>query len=95
MADAVHIVDDDATYLSWLDANCEGWVVNTRKRIDPGYFVLHRADCNSIRMRDDTLPGAFTERGYSKIVAGTMEALQEFMETRGIGAFSKRCSQCN
>jgi hypothetical protein len=39
--------DDDA-FIAWLDANPDGYVVNT-ERGGRGYVMLHRATCNFVR----------------------------------------------
>jgi hypothetical protein len=32
---------DDSTYLRWLHAHLDGFVVNTNRRPSPQYMVLH------------------------------------------------------
>ncbi len=41
--------DDDAGYLTWVDRNQHGFVVNTTRKPDPRYLILHRASCGTIR----------------------------------------------
>ena len=40
---------DDAGYLAWIDGHQHGFVVNTFRKPDPRYLVLHRASCGTIR----------------------------------------------
>ena len=32
--------DDDAGYLAWIEANPDGYVINTRRQIDANYLVF-------------------------------------------------------
>ena len=41
--------DDDAGYLGWIERNQHGFVVNTFRKPDPGYLMLHRTSCGTIR----------------------------------------------
>jgi hypothetical protein len=41
--------DDDAGYLAWIDGHQHGFVVNTFRKPDPSYLMLHRASCGTIR----------------------------------------------
>jgi len=88
---------DDAAYRAWLAANRDGYVLNTRRRIDPGYMVLHRAGCYSISRYADNAPeGAFTERGYIKVCASELDAMRDWVRSNGRpdGSFSKECGIC-
>ena len=90
--------DDDAGYLAWIEANPDGYVINTRRQIDANYLVLHRATCRTIRNypRMDTRPGGFTERGYQKICDETVVELQRYVQlllsTRHVAL--THCSLC-
>lgn len=90
--------DDDAGHLWWIAEHPDGYVVNIRRRLDPGYVVLHRANCFSIEryptMREN--PGGFTERAYRKLCAMTISEIEADLARRW-GArepFSKICSLC-
>ena len=41
--------DDDAGYLDWVENRQDGFVVNTFRKPDPRYLMLHRATCGTIR----------------------------------------------
>jgi hypothetical protein len=45
----MRIFEDDAGYLAWIDGHQHGFVVNTFRKPDPRYLVLHRASCHTIR----------------------------------------------
>jgi hypothetical protein len=88
---------DDSVYLAWLTAHPDGFVINTRRRSDPEYIVLHRATCRTIsRPTAITRPGGFTERSYIKICAGSVEELRRWARGSGRpdGSFSKACGLC-
>ncbi len=94
----VWFIDDDRGYLSWLDQHPDGFVVNLRRRIDPGYVVLHRASCRKVQSypKMGTNPGGFTERGYIKLCADNPHLLEQSLKKRWGTAisFSKRCMLC-
>jgi len=91
--------DNDAGYLLWTKANPNGFVVNTRRRSDPEYLVLHRASCPTVLVHRgmDQNPGGFTERGYQKICGKTVQELRAHLslETGRSSPFTKRCTRCN
>lgn len=86
--------DDDAGYLRWISDHPDGFVVNVERGERSGYAVLHRASCSSIsRARDN---GAYTDRGYRKIVSEDLSDLRAYTKSigRADGSFSKHCGQC-
>lgn len=85
---------DDAGYLNWIAENPIGFVLNVERSPRPEYLVLHRATCATIaRQRDD---GAYTDRGYQKVVATDLSELRGFARRAGRsdGSFSKACGHC-
>jgi hypothetical protein len=40
--------DDDAGFLAWVERNQHGFVVNSYRKPDPGYLILHRVSCGTI-----------------------------------------------
>ena len=87
--------DDDEGYVRWISDHPDGFVVNIERGERPGYAVLHRASCLSIsRARDD---GAYTGRGYKKVVSEDLSDLRAYAKSigRADGSFSKPCGQCN
>lgn len=86
--------DDDQAYTDWLTDHPNGFVVNVRRTASPSYMVLHRAICRHIATeRDD---GAYTGRGYRKIVSTTLDDLRAYARSigRGDGSFSQTCRHC-
>jgi hypothetical protein len=37
--------DDDRGFFAWLEANPDGYFINSERNPGPGYVVLHRAGC--------------------------------------------------
>jgi len=89
---------NDQDYLSWIKRNPNGFVLNTYKRIDPNYLVLHKANCLWIgKFWRKTKEGAFTENNYAKICSLNLKYLQKFSKEHGRsdGSFSNICKKCN
>lgn len=87
--------DDDEGYRHWLRENRDGFVLNVRRNPGANYTVLHRAGCQTIaRQRDD---GAYTARGYRKVVASTVDELRSYTRSlgRADGSFSAACGHCD
>ncbi len=89
---------NDKEYLRWLQVNSEGFVVNIRRRNDPSYAVLHRADCSSVsRYKNmESNPGGFTERANRKICALSTSDIEAFFENFADGSYSisSACTRC-
>lgn len=86
--------DDDAGYLRWIANHPDGFVLNIERGERPEYTVLHRATCSAIsRVRED---GAYTERGYKKVVANNLNEIRAYAKSMGRadGTFSKLCGLC-
>jgi hypothetical protein len=45
---ALTIVDDDSGYLRWIADHPDGFVVNTFRKPNPSYLILHRSTCGTI-----------------------------------------------
>jgi hypothetical protein len=87
-------IDNDEGYLRWISNNPHGFVVNVERGEQPGYAVLHRSSCSSIsRDRED---GAYTRRGYMKVVSDDLSELRVYAKSigRADGSFSKQCGHC-
>ena len=88
---------NDAGYRAWLTIHPDGYVLNTRRGIDPAYMVLHRAGCHSISQYAANAPeGAFTERNYIKVCASDLDEMRNWVRSNGRpdGSFSKECGFC-
>ncbi len=90
--------NNDTAYLKWLIENPSGFVLNTRRRGDSNYIVLHKASCHTVNvypsMNNDA--GGFTEKSYIKICANTIDELHVWANANGRenGTFSKICGIC-
>jgi hypothetical protein len=91
----IRFCNDDLGYLAWTAAHPDGLVLNVRRKADPGYVVLHRANCYTISI-DKQAQDAFTGNKYRKICAASVVELQFAAEREGRsdGTFSKRCGHC-
>lgn len=87
--------EDDAGYLGWIVEHPDGFVVNVERTARPAYIILHRTTCRTISV--DRANGAYTERGYRKVVADDLYELRAFAQSVGRpdGSFSKVCGHCN
>lgn len=86
---------NDDGYARWVTDHPTGFVLNVRRNPGANYMVLHRAACHTIaRPRDD---GAYTGRGYRKIVGGTVDELRLYARSHGRadGSFSDACGHCD
>jgi 5-methylcytosine-specific restriction enzyme A len=85
----------DSPYHAWLNSNPTGKVVNSRRRCDPTYMVLHKATCRSITAPISTMgPEPFTGRGYIKICSTDESELLTWIRQNGGTGFSNRCRIC-
>jgi hypothetical protein len=86
---------DEAPYMCWLETHPDGILVNTRRRPDPTYAVLHRSTCTTIRRATrGTAAAPFTGRGYIKICADSESELLAWARRLGGNGFSRRCTLC-
>lgn len=90
--------DDEAGFSDWISRNTDGFVVNTKRVLDPSYLVPHTATCGSMQTyrRMDEKPGGFTERSYQKICTVTVVELLNYLaaETGNKSPITKCCSRC-
>lgn len=86
---------NDDCYLAWTQNNPQGYVLNIGADNNPNYRTLHRTFCRSITTYQADKPkGAFTCRGYRKVVAPTIQELVFWVENNR-GGNIKRCTLCN
>lgn len=85
----VIIVNDDDSYLAWVEANEDGFVVNAENPPRADTVRVHRANCRHI-----TTPARsnWTTTGYMKICSNVMEELDEWA-ARAVGALPD-CASC-
>lgn len=86
--------DDDGRYLRWITDNPDGFVVNIERGERPGYAILHRSSCSLISRNREA--GAYTLRGYKKVVSNDLNELRGYAKSigRADGSFSKQCRHC-
>jgi hypothetical protein len=85
----------DAPYLQWLYDHPAGLVLNTRRRFDRRYIVLHRATCRSIVPPTQGVnENPFTGRGYIKVCSEHEADLLAWVKQQKGCRLSKRCSLC-
>ena len=75
---AVHVVNDDKLFKSWIDSHPEGFVLNANKKPSVKYLMLHTARCPQWRTG---LP--MTTTTYSKVVGPTVDSLRDWMAAQG------------
>jgi hypothetical protein len=89
------IHNNDNSYITWTKTNPQGYVLNIGADNNPNYRTLHRTSCSSItNYQKDKPEGAFTCRGYRKVVAPTIQELVSWVENNR-GGNIKRCTRCN
>lgn len=87
------IAGDDSYYFDWLGRRPSGYVANTPRSFDSGYYTIHHATCPYINLNRSYEHGAFTERQYIKIVSDDLRSLLHHTEKEGfVGC--KPCSRC-
>jgi len=76
---------DDNAFIAWLDANPNGYVINTR-RGGRGYVMLHRATCNFIRKWPP-----FIGPSYVKLCSASLDQLESWA-VQFTGGPAPRCT---
>lgn len=92
---APHETKTDEEYTAWLNRHPEGFVVNVKRTLSKGYFVLHRATCSTIhpeRSGRNYRPGAFTQIDYRKFVADTVKELRDWGNAERFTNIREECS---
>ena len=83
-------VDDHDSYLEWLTAHPEGFVINTERSPRAAYVMLHRSSCRTIG-GTPTRGGQWTH-DYIK-VCGDRNELEEFAGL-DVGGPAQPCALC-
>jgi hypothetical protein len=76
---------DDPSYLAWLDANPNGYVINT-ERGGRQYVMLHRATCSYMRRFPP-----FVGPSYIKICSTSLDQIEKWALQRS-GRDATRCN---
>ena len=86
-------MDDDAGFMKWIDANPDGYVLNTTRSPSASYLLVHRAGCGHLRRRDARQVDK--TRDYIKICAADLASLQRWADRHFSGHPSfRRCGTC-
>jgi hypothetical protein len=83
---------DDDGYLFWVDANPDGFVVNSSRKPRPNYLILHRAACKSIP-RTAPEPIRWTSGDYIKTCSVDIGELERWARDVTGGTLSP-CGMC-
>ncbi len=83
-------IEDDESYLDWIDQHPDGYVVNANRRPVPGYLILHRSTCPHISTE---ARANWTTKQYIKLCSENLEQLQSWSKLE-IGGELKPCSVC-
>ena len=87
----MEIFDDrENEYRAWLLNNSDGYVVNSRKRIDKSYLILHRSTCGSISSEKIQ---NYTTTSYFKICSVRVGELEKWAREMVNGTL-KKCRLC-
>jgi hypothetical protein len=95
--DVEEFSSDDTTYQQWLDQHPNGFVINTGRKKQPEYMVLHKTSCPHIKNYTKMArSGGFTERDFIKVCSDSIDSLKAWTKQNGRpdGSFSSECSQC-
>ncbi|MES1993539.1 MAG: hypothetical protein V4457_08115 [Pseudomonadota bacterium] len=86
---------DDKKYLAWINEHQEGFVLTSSKSLYPPHTVIHSASCHKIKvLTGNAKPGGFTERGYIKVYATNVGALERWVREKRTDASARECSLC-
>jgi hypothetical protein len=81
--------DDDDAFFEWQDANAEGHFINTERKPNPNYLVLHRSGCPHFKGADSVR----WTKDYVKIASTDRAALDEWA-TETVGGEVTLCRTC-
>jgi len=81
--------DDDEGFFEWQDSNPDGEFINTERKPNPNYLVLHRSGCPHFK-GNDTLHWT---KDYVKICSGDRAALETWAR-ESVGGEITLCRTC-
>lgn len=88
--------NQEKSYLAWITAHRNGYVLNTLTKPSNEYLVLHSASCATISKRKKGAhPACFTGNGYIKICADSVEELHAWAEKQGFDSITNTCEICH
>ena len=84
--------NDDQSYRAWLNANPDGFVLNTERTPAARYLKLHRAVCSHIKTWADRNP---TSTGYFKVCSLELSSLENWARSATGGGMLDPCPTCH
>lgn len=84
-------VDDDEGYLNWIHKNPAGFVVNSYRKPNSRYLILHHANCWTISSPKRI---NWTTTGYIKICSLDRMELEKWAQ-KEVGGSLWQCQICN
>jgi hypothetical protein len=84
-------IEEDETYLHWIDQNRAGFVVNAQRRPAPAYLILHRATCSQI---STATRSNWTTNQYIKICSENLDQLHRWAQHEVGGELKPRGFCC-
>lgn len=88
-ANVVMFKDDDQGFFDWQDANPEGLFINTERKPNPNYLVLHLSGCSHFDGSDSVR----WTKDYVKIASTDRDALEEWA-SETVGGEITLCGTC-
>lgn len=86
--------ESDGTYLTWVNAHPDFFVLTSNKSLTPRHTVIHRAKCSKIRvLTGNAKPGGFT-RNYIKVGAEFSFTLKEWALSKRPDTKVRECIAC-
>jgi hypothetical protein len=83
--------DDEEGYHDWAAVNPRGYTLNCYKSKSTGPYMLHRADCHTLRNTKNLTTGQ-----YYKVCSNDKEELTEWVkQSYGSGFRFDRCKKCS
>lgn len=83
-------IDDNEAYLTWLQQNPHGFVVNCDRKPSPRLLMYHKADCFHIQRWE----GRNLTVDYIKVCSNDLQELKKWAEVI-IGGEVQYCRSCS
>lgn len=83
----------DEAYVTWLESNPHGFVLNTYRLPNPDYLILHRATCKSIS-RTAEPPVRWTTSDFVKVCADNVAEIEAWCRAKAAET-PQPCGQCH
>jgi hypothetical protein len=87
--DVVIFRDDDKGFFAWLDEQPSGFFINTERKLNPHYLVLHMSNCHHF----DRDPSLEWTKGYVKVCSERRDQLEGWAK-QAVGGDVTLCGSC-